>query len=348
MTTASARPDLGRELGLSGLAEIALGYERAQVLLTANELGLFDLLSGGGKTVADVATTLGTNDASATALLDACVALNLLRSKDGRYENSRTAALFLRKGGAGSFAAVLRFWREFSYGPWGRLAEAVLTNCPQTAVGPKRGDLFDALLQDPAQSAIFFDGLAGLAYWPAQRMAELVDFGSRHHMLDVGGGSGAFSTLIAQRHAHLKVTLFDLEPVCVLARRRFDQVDSSGRLTAVGGDFHQDDLPRGADCVLLSNVLHDWSTEECLALLGRVHAALPPGGEVIVNDFMPVTGTPQLEAALFSLALRIDTNRGRVYTIEELEDWLHATGFEAVTHHDLGVGTGILTAVKTS
>ena len=341
--TAASAP-LRRELGLAGLSEIALGYERAQVLFTASELKIFDVLASGPKPAAVIAAAIGAAERPVSSLLDACVALGLLRVSAGHYQNSRSASLFLRRSGDGSFSPVLRFWREFSYGPWGRLLEAVRENRPQTSSGPKSGDLFDALVKDEDQVDLFFEGLAGLAYWPAQRIAEIVDFGSRRHLLDIGGGSGAFSTAIATRHQHLQVTLFDLEPVCALARRRFAQVSADDRLSAVAGDFHNDALPRGADCALLSNVLHDWSERECEALVGRVKEALEPGGELVIYDFMPPADAPTLEAALFSLALLLDTNRGRVYSREQFEGWLRACGFIDIAYRDIGAGTGILTA----
>ena len=346
MIETEARPAVRRELGLAGLFDIALGYERAQVLFTANELGVFDALAAGPKSLTELAAAIGASERGLSPLLEACVALALVRVPDGRYENSRTAGLFLRSGSDGSFAPVLRFWREFSYGAWGRLPQAVRENRPQTASGPKSGDLFEALLEDPAQCELFFDGLSSLAYWPAQRIAELVDFGTRRHLVDVGGGSGAYSAVIASRHRHLKVTVFDLEPVCALARQRFRRIDPDGRLTAVAGDFHHDDLPSGADCALVSNVLHDWSPAECRALLARVADALPPGGEVIVYDLMPAADRPSLEAALFSLALLLDTSRGQTYTRNEIEGWLHESGFEDIRAHVLAGASGILTGSK--
>lgn len=334
------------ELGLNGIVELAIGYQRAQILFAANGLDIFKALSSGPKTAEQVARELNTETRGVAALLDACVGLKILRLSEKGYENSITARLFLMPGSEISFSPVLTFWQRFSYGVWGRLEEAVRHNQPQTPTGPKPKDLFGQLLEDPDQLRLFFDGLAGLAYWPARKIAEVVDFDQRHHLLDLGGGSGAFSVAIAKRHPHLQVTLFDLEPVCALARERFAQGGLNGRLTTVSGDFFHDPLPTGVDCVLLANVLHDWSAEECAVLLNKIHTALAPGGEIIIYDVVPEENPP--EASLFSLALVLDTNRGRVYRIEEFKNLLDASGFRDPKRHAITESTSLVTAVKGS
>lgn len=335
-----------RELGLRGIFELACGYQRAQVLFAANELGVFRILSSGQQTAEQVAGTLGTEVRGIEALLEACVALSILRRSDKGYENSRTARMFLAPEREASFCSVLKFWQRFSYGPWGRLTEAVRSNQPQTASGPKPKDLFDQLLEDDEQTHVFFDGLAGLAYWPAQKLVDMLDFPQRHHVLDVGGGAGAFSAMIAKSHPHLRVTLFDLEQVCDLARERFAKADSNGRLQVMPGDFHNDPLPSGVDCVLLSNVLHDWSAAECVAILKKVYQALEPGGEVVIYDFMPARGEQSVEANLFALTLLLDTNRGRVFPFEEVQGWLEECGFRETRQEPVVGGTSVVVALK--
>jgi SAM-dependent methyltransferase len=334
------------EIGLKGVVELASGYQRAQVLFVASALGIFGILADGPKTAVEVAGRLGGGVRGIAALLDACVQLGLLRASERGYRNSHTAQLFLVPGRETSYDPVLAFWQRFSYGAWGRLEQAVRDDAPQTASGPKREDLFDDLIKDEGTLRLFFDGLAGLAYWPARKIAEVVDFGRRTHLLDVGGGSGAFGEIIASRHAHLRLTLFDLEPVCVLARERFARAGMNDRVAVIAGDFHHDPLPAGSDCLLIANVLHDWAPEQCQALVAKARAALAPGGEILVFEVMPDGGESGPAAALFALALVLDTKRGRVYRFEDIRGWLEASGFEDVQHHAIVGATGLVTARK--
>ena len=320
------------ELGLSGIAALAAGYQRAQVLFAAAELDVFGILAAGPKSAEEVAAILDAPLRGVRLLLDACVALKLLKAGDRGYENSRSARLFLAGRGEFSFRPTLRFWQTFSYGVWGRLSEAVRHNQPQLATGPKPADLFAQMATDPSETRVFFEGLAGLAYWPARRLAELIDLSAFHHVIDVGGGTGVYSEALLKRNPHLRVTLFDEAPVCALARERLAGRSFDGRVQVIEGDFHRGPLPEDADCALVSNVLHDWQPSECLRLLREIRAVLPPGGQIIVHDFAPGEGEQTAEATLFSLALLLDTCGGQVYRADEMATWLREAGFDRIRH----------------
>ncbi len=339
------RPASGAsELGLAGIAELAMGFERSQVLFAASELGVFRNLADGPKSPQELAAALGTEARGIEALLEACVTLRLLRRSSRGYENSRTVGLFLANDGEDSFARVLRFWKRFSYGSWSRLTEAIRQNRPQTANGARTTDLFEHLAADPEELKMFLEGLAGLASWPARRLADTLDLTHRRHLLDVGGGLGTYGEAMARRHPHLNVTLFDLEPVCILAREHLCRNEHAGRIRIVAGDFRVDPLPGPVDCALVSNVLHDWSAEEGRVLLGKVHAALDPGGEIVIHEVMSGEEVAA-DVALLSLALVVDTRLGRVHSARDIQRWLTDCDFQQIRYQPLGA-TGIVTGVK--
>jgi len=113
--------------------------------------------------------------------------------------------------------------------------------------------------------------------------------------MDVGGGTGAFLTAVGQAAAGPKLVLFDLPEVAPAARARFEAAGLSGRVTIVPGSFRDDPLPRGADAISLVRVLYDHADETVAQLLRAVHAALPPGGRVIVSE--PMAGASRPERA---------------------------------------------------
>ncbi|HEY7140653.1 MAG TPA: methyltransferase [Methylomirabilota bacterium] len=339
--------EAGGELGLPGLVDLALGYQRAQVLLTANSLDLFRLLAEGPRTAPEVAAALGAELRGVEALLDACVSLRILHHGPTGYENSRTARLFLLPTQETSLGPVLRFWQRHGYPAWGRLASSITgrATLPDETIS---GDVFERIQDEDEHLRLFCDGLASLAHWPARRVAALVDLSRRRHLLDLGGGSGVFSATIALRFPRLRITLFDLPPVSALARERFGRIDSEGRLQAVSGDFFRDSLPAGCDAVLVSHVLHDWPPDACVQLLRKIHDALPEEGELIVHDFMPPARGMSCEASLFELTLVLDTPRGRVYTSPEIRRWLEETGFGGIRHEAVAGGTSLLIGVKSA
>jgi SAM-dependent methyltransferase len=280
------------------------------------------------------------------ALLDACVALRILRRHPQGYENTRTSKVFLQPGREASFAPVLQLWKRLGYETWGRLGARLKEGHPGPGDDSGRRDVFERIEENEEQLRLFCDGLGGLAYWPAQKLAAIVDFSQRTHLLDLGGGSGVFGAVIGRRYPHLRVTLFDRPLVCPLAAERFRRMDAGDRFHTIAGDFFRDPLPDGCDAVLLSHVLHDWSAEECVGLLRKVHDVLPEGGEIIVHDFMPDSRGVSPEASLFELTLVLDTPQGRVYTLPEIRELLEEVGFQGLRHRAVVGGTSLVTAVK--
>jgi len=346
VSTATKDRQAPKELGLNGIFDLALGYQRAQALFAANGLGVFRALAKGGRTAADLAGDLGLESEALAPLLDVCVSVGILKRSGETYSNTRTAGLFLVPGREASFHNVLAFWQKFTYATWGRLEESIREYAAR-GEGARGPDLFDRLLANPDEFRTFFDGLVGLAFWPARKISESYDFGRRKHLLDIGGGAGAFSEAIARRHAGLEVTLFDLEAVCALANERFETAGIADRARAVAGDFFNDPFPAGIDCALVANVLHDWSPDECRRLVARIHDALPPGGEVIIYEVMkPEDASSPPEVDSFALALHMDTQRGHLCRIEDMRGWLTDAGFENVRREPVTGGTSMVIASR--
>jgi demethylspheroidene O-methyltransferase len=121
--------------------------------------------------------------------------------------------------------------------------------------------------------------------------------------------------------------LFDLPLVAVRAREGLSAQGLAARVEVTGGDFMVDALPRGADVISLIRVLFDHPDDRVLALLRRVHAALLPGGTVLVAE--PMAGTPgaaRMGDAYFGFYL-LAMGHGRPRSAEEHIDLLVRAGF---------------------
>jgi demethylspheroidene O-methyltransferase len=147
--------------------------------------------------------------------------------------------------------------------------------------------------------------------------------------LEVGGGEGAFLAAAGHRNPSLDLMLFDLPAVAERARARLEREGMGARASLYGGSFHTEDLPRGADVISLVRVVHDHDDAEVRALLRRAHAALPPGGTLLLAE--PMSGTPGAEPigeAYFGFYL-LAMGRGRPRRMEELRAMLQEAGFRA-------------------
>ena len=113
-----------------------------------------------------------------------------------------------------------------------------------------------------------------------RRFARQVDLSKRKLLLDLGGGSGAYSIVAAKAHPELRATVFDLPPVAVVAREFIASHGLSERVSAVAGDFTRDSFPEGTDIAVMASNLPLYSREIIAMVIAKAFTALAPGGEM--------------------------------------------------------------------
>ena len=105
-------------------------------------------------------------------------------------------------------------------------------------------------------------------------------------MLDIGGGSGAYSMAFARAKEEIKATIFDLPNVIPLTKKYLEDQGLSDRVAAMVGDYNSDELSAGFDLAFLSAIIHSNSFEENRKLIQKCSRAINPNGQVVVQDFV--------------------------------------------------------------
>lgn len=98
--------------------ELATGFMRAKHLFTASELGIFEALGNGGKTLAELARELKLPPRTARIIVDAVTALGLLNREGDVYRNGEIAQAYLCGRGQQDMRSFTRFWNRLSYRRW--------------------------------------------------------------------------------------------------------------------------------------------------------------------------------------------------------------------------------------
>jgi SAM-dependent methyltransferase len=90
------------------------------------------------------------------------------------------------------------------------------------------------------------------------------------------------------------------------------------------------DYGTGFDAILITNLLHHFDPSENEKMLKKAHAALNPGGQVIILEFVPNDDrvSPAVPA-LFSLTMLGNTPKGDAYTLAEYGTMCRNAGFES-------------------
>jgi 2-polyprenyl-3-methyl-5-hydroxy-6-metoxy-1,4-benzoquinol methylase len=310
------------ELDPGPLLEMLTAYQSSMILMASSELGIFDELGGGGLAAAEVASRLTTAPRTTEMLLNACVAVGLLRKTGQRFENSPLAQAFLVGRNPDYLGRVVAKEQEF-YDPWGKLAESVRRDKAQLP------PMLERLRGDPNTAQNFLFALHDLALLFGASLPDVVHLEGRNKLLDVGGGVGTYSILLAQRHPELQAVVLDLPPVRTLAEEMIASYGLSDRISFQSGDYEAPTLGEGYDVILLANVLHDNPVPACKELLFKSQDALVDGGLVVINEFFldaHKTGPPV--AAIFSLIMLLENQGASAYSAEEIKEWLLEAGFQ--------------------
>ena len=196
--------------------------------------------------------------------------------------------------------------------------------------------------EDFAQSFTAAMDCRGRLLGPA--LACQVDLAGQRAVLDVAGGSGIYACALAVRHGHLRAAVFEKPPVDRIAREAIAKQGCTERVEVIAGDMFAGAWPAGFDTHLLSNVLHDWDEPVVRELLAKSHAALAPGGLLIVHDaYINAEKTGPLHVAEYS-ALLMNITEGKCYSLAEMRVYLDGAGFEWVEYQPTAVGRGYVLA----
>ncbi len=296
-------------------------FMESRVLLTALELDAFTAVSAGA-TASAVASARATDARATELLLDALVSLGFLEKRGDVFANAPLAARFLAAGSRDDARDALKhnlsLWRR-----WSTLTDAVRAG---HAVGvPEMADRGDDW------TVPFIAAMHRGAAQRAPLVVQAVGTGGVQRMLDVGGGSGAYSIAFARASADLRADILDLPSVLPIADGHVAEAGLAGRVRTRAGDLRTDDLGSGYDLVLLSAICHMLGSAENRDLLARAGRALAPGGRVVVSDFvLEEDGTSPRQAVLFSLNMLVGTPSGRSYRESEYAAWLREAGLAGI------------------
>ena len=182
----------------------------------------------------------------------------------------------------------------------------------------------------PETAQTYSDLMAKSQVLVAEDTLAAVRFAGISHLMDVGGGTGAFLSAVGQAHRDLKLTLFDLPAVVPQATARFAGAGLTDRTAIVPGSFRSDALPQGADAISLVRVLYDHEDATVAALLAKCFGALPEGGRLIISEPMRGNASPTRAGDVYFAIYTLAMGTGRARSADEIAALCTAAGFDDV------------------
>jgi (2Fe-2S) ferredoxin/predicted O-methyltransferase YrrM len=317
------------------LNERIRAFQESRAVLTALELDLFTAV-GDGSSAVEVAAALQTDARATEMLLNALASLRLLVKREEVFHNSpETSRYFTAASRDNARPALLHtahLWHRWS----------TLTDCVRAGTAVTHDEIAGRG-QDWTEA--FIAAMHRNASERAPLVVRAVGAESVHRMLDVGGGSGAYSIAFARANSGLRADILDLAEVGPIAQRHIREAGVGDRVKVRAGDLRADRLGEGYDLVFVSAICHMLSPAENRDLLHRCREALAPGGRVVIQDFiLEASKTAPRFAALFALNMLVGTRGGSSYSEPEYAAWLSEAGFQEIRHASLPGITGLMIA----
>jgi hypothetical protein len=297
----------------------------ASAVYAAAKLGLADHLADGPRSAADLAPATGTHAPSLHRFMRTLAGLGILAEDQARRFALTSLGEALKTGAPGSARSTLIAFGGPAFSrSWEHIIYSLETGKPgfEKAWGVP---IFDYLAQNPEAASYFSEAMVGFHGSEPPTVAEAYDFSGIETVVDVGGATGNMLAALLSRHPGLRGVLYDLPHVVRDAPAFLKARGVDARVTIETGSFFER-VPAGGDAYLLSHIIHDWSEEQCLTILGHCRQAMRPDGRLLLVETVLPEGNAPHQGKLQDLVMMVFPG-GQERTEAEYDALLGRAGF---------------------
>lgn len=284
------------------LLQMILAQSVPRLIHLTATLKLADYLAEGPKTAGELAQLTGTHAPALYRVLRTLSSLGFF-TEDAALRFSLQPLGETLKSGTPTHAAALMLAGEVVSRSMEHFLHSVRTG--ETGFEKAFGmPVFDWLAGHPEAASLFNETMVGVHGMEPGAVAAAYDFSGFETIADVGGLTGNMLTTILRQHAGPRGILFDMPHVVRDAPAFIQQRGLSDRIRIEAGSFFES-VPAGADAYILSHIIHDWSEEQCLAILGNCRRAMNPNGRLLLVEMVLPSGDAPHPGKLLDMMMLI-------------------------------------------
>lgn len=338
------------------MLDMAMGYHHTILVHVAQKFKIPDLLAKGPLSAAEIAAAVGSDARYIERIMYACAAngvFQLAASQPGsshRFVNTALSAV-LRVDHPNSMRAMVGHNAEDAYPMWGRLADFVAD--PKGPVAwdlafpdhpLSQGGVWSFFEAHSSQEDQFSRAMTSLDSLGAKAMVEDGPWQRFTRVVDIGGGRGHFMHRLLEAYSSLQGVVVDRAAVIDLAKIAWapsgEFSSAASRVKLQAGDFFQaSSIPKAVDGdgYYMRYILHDWPSEEVVAILRNVRAAMGSAkatlliGECGLPDHDKVGVPPVMYQIDVQMMAHFGSAQER--TPAQWKQLLSQVGFEVVAFH---------------
>ncbi len=319
------------------IRDIANSFRESRILLSAFELGIFTVLDKHMMSAEDVSEKINSDPKAASRLMNALCAMGLLKKVKGKFYNTDIASKCLVEGKPDFMGAL--YHTNHLWDTWTFLTESVIKGSSH------KGD------QNKIEKTEWVEAFIGAMHYrgvhQAKIIAMMIDIAGVNKILDVGGGSAAFSMELVRKNPGSSAVVLDLPHVIPLTRKYVEEAGLSDKINFIEGNYLDNDFEDNYDLILLSAIVHINSYDQNKKLIQKCAHALNEKGMIIISDFiMSEDRVHPGFGAFFSLNMLVGTEEGDTYTESEMREWFEAAGISDIERKNTSFGSDLLIGKK--
>ncbi len=319
------------------IREIANSFRESRILLSAFELKIFTVIGTHMMTSEEVSKIISADTRAIDRLMNALCAMGLLKKVKGKFYNTGLSSKYLIEGKPefmGNLYHTNHLWKT-----WTHLTDSVIKG--SSFIGDQnkieKDEWVEAFI-----SAMHYRGVN-----QGKILSMMIDISNVKKVLDIGGGSAAFSMELVKKNPSINAVVLDLPHVIPITKRYVSQEGLLDKFNFIEGDYLIKDFEGNYDLILLSAIVHINSYEQNKLLIKKCSESLNKNGMIIINDFIiNKDRTQPYHGAFFSLNMLVGTASGDTYTEEEMKEWYTSAGITNIERKNTSFGSDLMIGIK--
>jgi SAM-dependent methyltransferase len=319
------------------IREFAASFQKSRILLSGFELDIFTNVDESGTSGKQIAKKLQLDEHACERLLNALVSLGFLSKEGTLFYNTTESFTFMSKKSPEYLGGLMH--SNHLWNTWSNLTKVVKTGISaHPSEINERGE--DWLFS-------FINAMHDRAKKQAPQQLGKIDLSGVKSILDIGGGSGAYSMEFISKKPEIEATVFDLPNVIPITKKFLIKEGYSDIIRTHSGDYTVEDLPKGFDLVFLSAIIHSNSLEINQDLIKKCFNSLNKNGRIVIQDWiMNNNRTQPVSGAIFAINMLVGTESGDCFTEQEVSQMLAGAGFKNISRTEFESGLSQMTAQK--
>ncbi len=305
------------------LKEMINSYKLTYLIISANEIGIWDCLSDQSKDLLQIAKDLTLEASRLEPILNALTSYKIIsKNKKGYYLDE--------------YDKVLNKNSEYNQLGYINFAQTIMAKYQNLAEAVKDKEFaakqFKELTEKEAES--FMRGMEVNAIPQAEFIANTYHF-ENHKILDVGAGAGTYLITVAKKYKTVTGKMIDLPQMVKLQNKKIEKEKLEAQIISEECNYNERFPREKQDDVFLFAVVHQESKENLNKLLKNIYSVLNPEGRLFLTSFFLNEDKISPEFSVqFAVEMLMNSNNGRVYTHSEIQDLMVQNKFKEIKRID--------------